>query len=98
MIFIILEHCTDMVRGGVCGLYFMEPFLFMALDYLMGVFTLGSLTSPRLDDYSCWFGYLFTCAFLVNHPSIAHFMAMEHVISSWCGFDILAYLECTTSC
>ena len=91
-----LEHWINL--GGGEGIYFMEPFLFMALDYFMEVFTLGSLTFHWLDDYSCWFGYLFTCAFLVNHPLVSHFMAMEHVTSSWCGFDILGYLECATSC
>jgi hypothetical protein len=25
-------------------------------------------------------------------------MVMEHAFSLWCGFGILAYLECATSC
>jgi hypothetical protein len=88
-----LEHWTDL--GGYI---FMEPFLFMALDYLMEVFGWGSLTSPWLDDYACWFGGLLTCACLVDHPLVAHLMVMEHAISSWCGFGILVYLGCATSC
>jgi hypothetical protein len=58
-----LEHQTDL--GGYI---FMEPFLFLALDYFMEVSGWGSLTSSWLDDYACWFGGLLTCACLVVRP------------------------------
>jgi hypothetical protein len=64
----------------------------------MEFFGWGSITSPWLDGYSCWFGGLLTCACLVDHPLVARLMVMEHAISLWCGFGILAYLGGATSC
>jgi hypothetical protein len=70
----------------------MEHLLFMALDHLIEFFGWGSLTSPWLDDYACWFGGLLTGSFLVDHPLVAHLMVMEHDISLWCGFGVQVYL------
>jgi hypothetical protein len=97
LIFYEVPHCDFHHIDGDLQLVSQSIRLTWASDYLMEVFGLGSVTSPWLDDYVCWFGGLLTCVFFVDHPLVTYLMFMEHVISLCCGFGALVYLRCATS-
>jgi hypothetical protein len=69
----------------------MEALIFMELYHLIEIFGWGNLTSPWLDGECVVAWWSSSCACLADHPLVALFMDVGHIISLW-WFGIYAYL------